>query len=519
LTYQSPAGLHADSAPLPVIDAEPKRALAIGRLLPILTGMAILLGASRRIFVGRDLPIWFDEIFSAAIADQPDFATFISRCLHELSGPVYYGILWLWVKVAGISDVALRFPSQVCALAAPLIILRWGHPDRQIRMIWAAIIALLLPLTYHANEARPYALLVLLATGQTIALANLLRRPSTRGAWIWSCLSALMVLTHYFTLIVTGLQALLILSRGRDAIRWKSLLPFIPVVAWMSVHFATIIAFARPGGASFYARLPFSALPDMTEAIVGTAPFGVMLIVIIAGTSIWSLLTPDLKAVRRAFAKWDIATAATGAIAIMIVTIAALLYPCFSPRYFVPFLPSAMFGVALWARAWSIRMPACGAAIVFVFLLLGARETANHAMKIPLDPYASLNFASASRYIGTAHPRRLIFFWGATEATAGTPLFNEVAGFELKRAGQPVSVRTLIVPDSRRDPNRALLAAASQPGDAILWSYDSSRLHGALATRYMATLSQIDPGWACRDFGKKPIAVIACIMPLARTAK
>jgi len=513
LSYQSHDWRLAEDTIAPPARTALKPSIVWSRVLPVLTAIAILVGSFRRAFVGRDLPIWFDEIFSAAIADHPDFATFITRCLHELSGPVYYSILWLWVKVAGISDSALRFPSLACALATPLIILRWGHPDRQTRMIWAGIIAVLLPVTYHAAEARPYALIVLMATGQAIALANLLRRPSSQSAWWWSCLSALMILTHYFTLIVTGLQALLILARGREAIKWKSLTPILPVAAWMSVHFATIIAFARPGGASFYSVMPISALPMITEAIVGTAPFGVVLIALIAGTSIGSWVMPALQQVRKSFQKWDVVTAATGWGAIAFVTTAALLYPCFSPRYFVPFLPSAMFGVALWARAWSARIPAFGSVIVLVFLMLGVRETANHAMKVPLDSYASLNFASASRYIGTAHPRRLIFFWGSSKATVDIPLFNEVAGFELKRAGHPVSVRTLIVPDPNTDPNHALIDVATRPGDAILWSYDTSRIRGALVTQHRAALSRLDPTWACRDFGQKPIAVVACIKP------
>jgi hypothetical protein len=172
-----------------------------------------------------------------------------------------------------------------------------------------------------------------------------------------------------------------------------------------------------------------------------------------------------------------------------------------------------MFGVALWAHAWSARIPAFGSVIVLVFLMLGVRETANHAMKVPLDSYASLNFASASRYIGTANPRRLIFFWGSSKATVDIPLFNEVAGFELKRAGHPVSVRTLIVPDPNTDPNRALIDVATRPGDAILWSYDTSRIRGALVTQHRAALSRLDPTWVCRDFGQKPIAVVACIKP------
>jgi hypothetical protein len=480
------------------------------RLLSTLVGAAILLGSFRRIFIGGDLPIWFDELFSAAIASHPDFHTFITRCLHELSGPVYYGTLWLWVKLAGNSDVALRFPSLVCAVAAPLVILRWGHPDRQVRMIWAAIIALLLPITYHANEARPYSLLILLTVGQTIALNRMLRRPSEARAWWWSCLSALLILTHYYTVVITGLQGLAILSRGRKAFYWRALLPFVPVAAWMSVHFATILAFTAPGVA-FYTRLPFSCLSVIPEALVGTAPFGITLIAIIAGTTLWSFRAPELRAIRSTYLKWDVATAATGAGAVIIVTVAAMVHPCFSPRYLIPYLPSLMLGVALWAKAWSQRIPACGAATVTVFLLLGGRETANHAIQIAPDPSASFNFAAASRYIGTAHPRRLIFLWDCVSASAaGGPLFNEVAGFELARAGQPVPVKTLSLGGTDAEPNRALLTEASRPGDAILWTYNIS-IQGTLGIRHPAAISRIDPRWTCRDFGKKPIAVIACI--------
>ena len=106
---------------------------------------ALLLGTIARLRSGLELPLWIDETFTATIATQPDFAGLVRWCLTELTGPAFYGPMWLWTKVAGSSDAMLRLPAVTMALATPLVIARFGHRDRSLALLWAALCFLWLP--------------------------------------------------------------------------------------------------------------------------------------------------------------------------------------------------------------------------------------------------------------------------------------------------------------------------------------------------------------------------------------
>ena len=130
---------------------------------------------------GFGLPLWLDENFSAAIAVQPTVHGLIDWCLNELSGPLYYSTLWAWEKVAGDSNAALRVPGHVIALATPLFLLWKGHPDREVRILWALMIGLW-PLGFDIYiTARPYAMVVFMGCVQAVAFLRLMEAPDTIG--------------------------------------------------------------------------------------------------------------------------------------------------------------------------------------------------------------------------------------------------------------------------------------------------------------------------------------------------
>ncbi|MCA1654835.1 MAG: hypothetical protein LC656_11900 [Sphingomonadales bacterium] len=102
---------------------------------PLLLFLAALpLGIDARISAGWFLPLWFDEVFTGTIAGQATAAGLLKWCLSELTGPAFYVPMWLWAKVAGVGDGALRAPALALSIAAPLLIAWRGHPDRRVRL-------------------------------------------------------------------------------------------------------------------------------------------------------------------------------------------------------------------------------------------------------------------------------------------------------------------------------------------------------------------------------------------------
>lgn len=106
--------------------------------------------------------LWIDEANSAIKAIAPDWQGFVSLMSIEkgsdLQMPLYMALLWLWEKVAGPSEFALR------SLNIPLFALAivWAARRTQLSpatRIWFIVLACVSPMVWaYLDEARPYIL-------------------------------------------------------------------------------------------------------------------------------------------------------------------------------------------------------------------------------------------------------------------------------------------------------------------------------------------------------------------------
>jgi len=137
-----------------------------------------------------------------------------SGIIHQLySGnnpPLYELFLHFWIKICGISEFAVRFPSLVFSSVAVWFIFRIGHRFINYRVaIYASIIYIFS--NYHillAHESRAYALLGMLCAMSMYYYFNHLTNKS-RTTWNLVFLiltNVLLIYTHYFGFIVLFLQ-------------------------------------------------------------------------------------------------------------------------------------------------------------------------------------------------------------------------------------------------------------------------------------------------------------------------
>ena len=258
-------------------------------LTAFLVGIALSLGFARVVFPGWSAPLWLDESFTGAIALAPNVTALIDWCLHEVGGPVYYCFIWAWTQLFGASNIALRLPGLIFLGLSVLVILRWGHGQREVRWTWAALLILWPAAGYYASEARSYPLILLLATVQVIAFIRLIDIGGRRHALLWATVTAVLVLTHYHALVIGGLQGLAYLAvRHREFRRtWPTMLVFLPVVGWMVIHIPFLLTFAVPGVAWY---------PTLTVDQIFSMPFwqatwgGIQALVLLwmmAGAFVW----------------------------------------------------------------------------------------------------------------------------------------------------------------------------------------------------------------------------------------
>ena len=185
------------------------------RTLTALAGIVVI-GAALR-FATLDLQsFWVDEgatvhLLRGSFGDLLDGLT-----VTEKTPPLYYVLAWLWTRPFGTGEVGVRsFSALVGVLTIPVAFaLARELVSERAGLIAAALVAVNPLLVWYSQEARAYALLVLLAALATLYGVRAARAPDG-PLWRWAIVSALALATHYFALfVIAPLAVWIVLRRG-----------------------------------------------------------------------------------------------------------------------------------------------------------------------------------------------------------------------------------------------------------------------------------------------------------------
>jgi len=486
------------------------RPLAIPDPLVLAAGGALALGTVLRIVAGADLPLWLDETFTGALAAEETFSQLIQQSLLEPNGPLYFVMMHFWSQLFGLSNGALRFPSLVFGIAAPLVtLIPIEGVSRKARFIWCIFIALWIPGIWYSQEARCYSLLLCLAMGATVAYARLLAMPNMRRAIIWTCLGSLAILTHYHALLLIGLQgiAYLVIHRTRAIRTWPAALAFLPPFAWIWLQLPRIEQFADPSSA-WFELLTLADFFDIVDFTVGEVGLATPLALIAAFALIVGLQrnpAPSGVEVSDNSSAYAWVVVGTAALAAVVVFAVGMLRPSFTPRYLMSFVPGMMLGLALitvaLGRRWALAPAAC--ALIFV------ASAVTWAIKGNWHGIKYYSFEAASDALMRSGAERVVFLLDSPMTRVYDPSqLQSAGGFFFRRERASVLIEPIYLRPGE-DPNTRLLDAASSPGSAILWIYDVN-VRATAATAHPPRIEQIDREWHCRNFGRLWYGVIAC---------
>jgi mannosyltransferase len=154
---------------------------------------------------------WFDESYTVDLVGR-SLGGMLSAIPHtESTPPLYYLFAWLWAKVFGTGEAALRSLSALIGAAA--VPFAWGAAReffRSPRAGWmaAALVAVNPYFVWYSQEARSYSLLVLMTAVSLLFLAR-------RRVGLWAVAAVLALLTHYFAGFVVVAEAVWLLYTKR----------------------------------------------------------------------------------------------------------------------------------------------------------------------------------------------------------------------------------------------------------------------------------------------------------------
>ncbi|HEX8053498.1 MAG TPA: glycosyltransferase family 39 protein [Thermoleophilaceae bacterium] len=185
--------------------------------LRALGGLVVLAAVLRFWRIGHQ-SFWLDEVFTAGLADKGLWGMLKGVRETESTPHLYYLLAWLWAKVAGDGEGALRSLSALSGIATvPVAYLAARELFKPAAALTAAALVAVNPwFVWYSQEARAYALLTLIATASLLFFLRALKAESRRDLTLWALFSALAVLTHYFAVFLVGAEAVWLLWTMRE---------------------------------------------------------------------------------------------------------------------------------------------------------------------------------------------------------------------------------------------------------------------------------------------------------------
>jgi hypothetical protein len=139
----------------------------------------------------------------------------------ESTPPLYYLLAWLWAKIFGTGEPALRSLSALLGAATVPVVYAAAKQlvSRRAALVAAALVACNPFLVWYSQEARSYALYTLLCALSFLFFVTFLREGHSGTLWCWAVASALALTSHYFAVFLVAPEAvwLLIAASRRTA--------------------------------------------------------------------------------------------------------------------------------------------------------------------------------------------------------------------------------------------------------------------------------------------------------------
>jgi len=340
------------------------RALADTRVAAPL-GIGLLLALSlalRTVNLGAGL--WIDEGLSAGIADRP-LADIPGVLRRDGSPPLYYMLLHVWIGVAGRSEEGLHTLSVLFALATVPVAFWAGGLLFDRRTAWvAALLAAVNPfLTLYAQEARMYALVILLGLVATTCWARAFcvdppedGRSVRRGPALgFAAALAAMLYTHNWALffgMATGLAFLGLVWRAHGGERRRLLRTGLEGYGGTALLYApwvpSVLYQAANTGAPWSKAPSLQTLTEVPARLLGIEAEIALLLV--GGAGLVAIVGGRAAGRLTSQGRTVVGLLAVGVLTILLAWLSSQLSPAWANRYLssglAPFLLLSAAGLA-----------------------------------------------------------------------------------------------------------------------------------------------------------------------------
>ncbi len=189
------------------------------RVRTILLGVVVLAVVLRVPTLGAQ-SLWADEAATVDVLDRGFGDLYAAIRDQESTPPLFYVVAWFVAQVLGLGEAAVRVVPVLAGIATVPVVaaigMRLGGPRAAVA--GGLLVATNPLLVWFSQEARAYALLVLLCALSVLLLLRLLDAPRSPGRLVaWGVVVGLAFATHYFAVFLAAAEAawlLAVLRRG-----------------------------------------------------------------------------------------------------------------------------------------------------------------------------------------------------------------------------------------------------------------------------------------------------------------
>ena len=186
---------------------------------------------------------WLDEATSGLVVRNFSFSQIVTRFAPgDFHPPLYYLILKAWGSFFGTSEIALRIPSVIFAIATIYVVYLIAKElfNKKTGLVASALLATSGLHVYYSQEARMYALVTLFVSVAVLSFVKTLKRNKI-GDWIVLSLSILfLVFTDYVAVFILPVIWLYVLLTKQNSTYWKKFITshiilLVFIILWLPV--------------------------------------------------------------------------------------------------------------------------------------------------------------------------------------------------------------------------------------------------------------------------------------------
>ncbi|OGL46411.1 MAG: hypothetical protein A2161_09850 [Candidatus Schekmanbacteria bacterium RBG_13_48_7] len=203
------------------------------KLVSILTLVGLLIRLQG--IMSRSL--WWDEFVSISFANYSFPVEIIRKVYSNVNPPLFYLLLSVWIKVFGSTDLVLRIPPFIFAVASiPLLFIFMKKTINSDAGLVSALFLALNPFhIFYSIEVRMYSAIVFCSLGSIIFFQRWLEKPTRSNAAVLILFNCIGLYMHYFFILIFVAQILYFLTVLRKQYKnFKN---------WVIVQIITILMF------------------------------------------------------------------------------------------------------------------------------------------------------------------------------------------------------------------------------------------------------------------------------------